>query len=141
MTNASATPKLLGVIKNITARWHMLDIFVYDDALLIARGSLAGAALRGAGAWPAADATERRRLATEAADRRNGLQAAHSTNRLIRYDTLASAKLTKHLPGSRLTLTFPDGTAEKFEWKRTYDNHTAVTTVLRAALGPKLETP
>jgi hypothetical protein len=137
MTQHSPTP--LGVITNISTMRRMLDLFIYDDALLVARGSAAGAGLRGAGAWAAARARDDQRIRREAASGREELLNASPDNRLIAFDHVATARLTKHLLGSRLVITYTDGATDKFEWKRTYNDHAAVATILTQALGSKLQ--
>lgn len=131
-------PVLLGVIKNMSTMRRMLDMFVYDDAFLVAKGSTSGAALRGVGAWAAAETSEQRRLRQAASAGRQELLDRDAANRLVPYDRIVFADLTRHLVGSRLVLNYLDGATDRFEWKRTYNDHAVVSEVLRRALGSKL---
>ncbi|MHB1930990.1 MAG: hypothetical protein ACYCUG_16485 [Acidimicrobiales bacterium] len=126
----------------------MLDVFVYPDRFVVAVGSAEGALLRGGGAalglagatagWAAADAMDWARVRREAAGGADALLARNPHNRDLPFATVRSASLTRHLPGSRLVLEMAEGPQEKFEWKRTYNDHDAVARLLTAALGPKL---
>jgi hypothetical protein len=78
------------------------------------------------------------RVRGEAAAGRDALLAADPVNRLITIDSIQTAHLTKHLLGSRLTLTYRDHVSDKFEWKRTYNGHAAVVALLTGVLGAKL---
>lgn len=145
---AVAEPGLLGVIGNVSTMRRMLDVFVYPDGIVVAKGSATGALLRGGGGalglagrqagWAAAKAMDTARFAREAASGRQALLQLDPVNRWIASNDVVQGRLTKHRLGSRLVLTYRGGHSDKFEWKRTYNNHEAVADLLRAALGAKL---
>ena len=130
----------IGALHNISTARAMLDLYLYDDGIVVGRGSIEGAFLRTAlRATGDRIATEREQQRTDTAGpSRDALLGANANNRLIALSAIAAARFTKHLLGDRLLLELADGTTEKFEWKRRYNDHAEAERMLRTALGSKL---
>ena len=142
----------LGTIGNMSTARAMLDLHVFDDALLVARGKLDAAVITSLGleaarvagpgllegARRAAADRDAQRFALLAAMPRDQLLAAHRSNRLIPIESIQSALLTtRWWRGSRLELVV-DGQKVRFGWKVVYNEPAFCEQVLRAALGDRL---
>jgi hypothetical protein len=138
--------ELLGVIRNISTARAMLDLHVFDDGIVVARGSLRSAVRKGAeaGVFRSGSAIVAAIAGPEtgpdpALSDRDRLLAAHPSNAFIPFDTLTAVRLKKGWFGSgRLELVGTDGVVRRYEWKRIYNDFEPVEAMLRRALGPKL---
>jgi DUF2075 family protein len=141
---------LLGVIKNITNWFSVKDLLVYDDCVVLAKGSLANVAFQATGAqFGAVGAVAGRALGTRADASRIGKAAGMSPdevakrnkkNQLIRNDQIVSAELKKKLTSSRLSLLLADGRRYKLQWMNDKNKFPEVQSLLQQSLGTKLQT-
>jgi hypothetical protein len=146
----------LGTIGNLSTARTMLDLHVFDDALLVTRGKLDATLITSVGAaaartvglpgdplWQesrkiAAD-RDVRRFASLGAMPRDQILASHPLNRVILIESVESAFLaTRWWRGGRLELRLVDGRTEHFGWKTLYTKPAFCEQVLRAALGDRL---
>ena len=136
----------LGTIQNISTMRSMLDLHVFDDGILVAKGSLRSVVrtMAQAGAFRAGTAIVEA-LAGPAPDPaippdRDALIGADPANAFIPFGSLAELRLKKgFLGGGRLDLVSADGTSRRFEWKKIYNDFDEVEALLRRAAGPKLQ--
>jgi hypothetical protein len=137
--------ELLGVIHRVGVfTRHEQNLFVYDDALVLARGSEAlmvigslGGALGGA----VAQSVARRQLQRHGTTLLpNELVERDAANRLWPLREVQAARFRRSLvsPFRRLELVLKDGGRQTFKWQRGENKDKSVLPILRRALGPRL---
>lgn len=125
----------MGVIQDVRIGRREYDMAVYEDALLVAKGSVARSALRGLAFWSTTRSDAAEPVATAG---RESLLAADRAHRLIGYQAIAQARLTRRLWGTHLALTYRDGTRERFAWRDRDNDRPVVAAILTRALGGRL---
>jgi hypothetical protein len=132
------------VIRNISTARAMLDLVVFDDGVVVARGSprsavrtmaeagvfRAGTAAVEALAGPDRAGPDR---AAPAADR-EALLASDPSAELIPFGSVTTLRLKRGWFGNgRLEVVGLDGSTRKFDWKKLYNDFDEVEALLRRA--------
>ena len=129
----------IGVIRNISTARAMLDLVVFDDGIVVARGSLRSAVrtMAEAGAFRAG------RVAVEAivapareapAPDREAMLANDPSAELIPFGSVTALRLKRGWFGNgRLEIVGLDGSTRKFDWKKLYNDFDEVEALLRRA--------
>ena len=145
--------EFLGTIRNISAGRQMLDLHVFDDGIVVGRGDIKGMVLRIAGATALgpkgfrvadrlAGSGEQARDEAHATMTREDLLAAQPNSRFVSFAEAARIHLShpRFPPVYRLDIERPDGSRERFEWKRLANDPADVLVLLRRAVGDRLTT-
>jgi len=137
----------LGTVRNVGHIGHsrrtLLDLYVYDDGILVGRSALTSMVLKlTVVGREAGDDLDRRRDGSIGATDRNDLLAAHEDNRFIDTSAISAIRYTHPWfpPIYRIDLELADGTRERFEWKRLNNEPKSVARILTQAFGDRLTT-
>jgi hypothetical protein len=125
----------------------MLDLVVFDDGVLVGRGSVRSAirAMAEAGVFRSGSASIAA-IAGPGPDGsawtqgRDALLAGDPSAVFIPFDALVALRLKRGWFGNgRLELVGLDGTTRRYDWKKLYNDFDDVEALLRRAAGPKVE--
>jgi hypothetical protein len=132
------------VIRNISTARAMLDLIVFDDGIVVARGSLrsavrtmaeAGVFRAGSAAVEALAGPDR---AAPALDR-EALLASDTSAELIPFGSVTTLRLKRGWFGNgRLEVVGLDGSTRRFDWKKLYNDFDEVEALLRRAAALKV---
>lgn len=141
----------LGTVRNISAGRKSLDLYVFDDGIVVGKGDLKGMALRIAGGtafghagFNAADNVARTFEASfersVSSATRDEILALDAANRFIPLEAIVAVRLThpRFPPIYRIDLDMSDGRTERFEWKRLHNDPKAVAALFQAAAGDRV---
>jgi hypothetical protein len=129
----------LGVIRNISTARAMLDLVVFDDGIVVARGSLRSAVrtMADAGVFRAGrvavDAMVRPDRGAPPSDR-EAMLASDPSAELIPFASVTTLRLKRGWFGNgRLEVVGLDGSTRTFDWKKLYNDFDEVEALLRRA--------
>jgi hypothetical protein len=127
------------VIRNISTARAMLDLVVFDDGIVVARGSLRSAVrtMADAGAFRAGrvavDAMVRPDRGVPPSDR-EAMLASDPSAELIPFASVTTLRLKRGWFGNgRLEVVGLDGSTRTFDWKKLYNDFDEVEALLRRA--------
>ena len=129
----------LGVIRNISTARAMLDLVVFDDGIVVARGSIRSAvrAAAEAGVFRAGSAAVEALAGPDRAAPvvdREALLASDPSAELIPFGSVTTLRLKRGWFGNgRLEVVGLDGSTRKFDWKKLYNDFDEVEALLRRA--------
>jgi hypothetical protein len=134
----------IGVIRNISTARAMLDLIVYDDGIVVARGSLRSAVrtMAESGVFRAGSAAVEGLVgaaSSAAPTDRDALLASDPSAEFLPFASTSELRLKKGWFGNgRLEIVASDGSTRKFEWKKIYNEFDDVEALLRRAAPSKV---
>ena len=144
MTN----PQPIGVIRDVSGRGSFDLLALFQDSLVMVKGSFWHLLLRSVemqfGALgvlflhPLVNRAEKKRIQAIASRTPAEIVALNPKNQRIFYGQVIDAHFKKSLFSGSLTLKLADGTTKKYSWRKGVNKPDQVSTWLRQALGTKL---
>jgi len=135
----------IGAIRNISTARAMLDLLVYDDGIVVAKGSLRSAVqqMAAAGVFRAGNAAIAGAVGAPDPGRtvpdRDALLATDSSAEFLPFASATELRLKKDWFGNgRLQVVGADGSTRKFDWKKLYNKFDDVEALLRRAAPDKV---
>src|SRR4029079_1599063 len=129
----------IGLIRNISTARTMLDLVVYEDGIVVAKGSLRSAvqSMAAAGVFRAGTVAVESVVGAEVTRpeaERDALLAGDPPAEFLPFASMSALRLKKDWFGNgRLEVVASNGSKRRFDWKKVYDDFGDVEALLRRA--------